>query len=162
MKSMKTYSLTANDIEKDWVVVDATGESIGRLATKVAGLLMGKHKATYSPHLDMGDFVVVVNASLVKVTGNKLEGKTYFWHTGYMGGIKETNLANMLQKHPERVIERAVKGMLPKNKLSRHVLRHLKVYAGAEHPHEAQVNASSKRQRGRTPALAAATGTESK
>ena len=157
MKQMKTYSLSANEIEKDWVVVDAAGQTLGRLGTQVAGLLMGKHKPTYSPHLDMGDFVVIINASQVKVTGNKLEDKKYYRHTGYMGGIKEEKLGSLLERRPERVIELAVRGMLPRNKLAKHVLRHLKVYAGAEHPHEAQVNASRKRQNRRTPVLAAAT-----
>jgi large subunit ribosomal protein L13 len=157
MKQMKTYSLSANDIEKDWVVVDATGQTLGRLGTQVAGLLMGKHKPTYSPHLDMGDFVVIINASQVKVTGNKLADKKYYRHTGYMGGIKEENLGSLLERRPERVIELAVRGMLPRNKLAKHLLRHLKVYAGEEHPHEAQVNASRKRQNRRAPALAAAT-----
>jgi large subunit ribosomal protein L13 len=156
MKQMKTYSLSAKEIEKDWVVVDAAGQTLGRLGTQVAGLLMGKHKPTYSPHLDMGDFVVVVNAAQVRVTGNKLADKVYYRHTGYMGGIKEENLGKLLERRPERVIELAVRGMLPRNKLARHLLRHLKVYAGAEHPHEAQVNASRKRQNRRSPALAAA------
>jgi len=160
MKRMKTYSLSADAIEKNWVVVDAAGQTLGRLATQVAGLLMGKHKPSYSPHLDMGDFVVVVNAASVKVTGNKLEDKIYFRHTGYMGGIKETALGDMMRKHPDRVIEKAVKGMLPRNKLSKHMFTHLKVYAGAEHPHEAQVNASKKRTRGRTPVLVGTAKTE--
>jgi large subunit ribosomal protein L13 len=160
MKRMKTFSLSADAIEKNWVVVDAAGQTLGRLATQVAGLLMGKHKPSYSPHLDMGDFVVVVNAASVKVTGNKLEDKIYFRHTGYMGGIKETALGDMMRKHPDRVIEKAVKGMLPRNKLSKHMFTHLKVYAGAEHPHEAQVNASKKRTRGRTPVLVGAAKTE--
>jgi large subunit ribosomal protein L13 len=157
---MKTFSLSADAIEKNWVVIDATDQTLGRLATQVAGLLMGKHKPSYSPHLDMGDFVVVVNAAKVKVTGNKLEDKIYFRHTGYMGGIKETVLGDMMQKHPDRVIEKAVKGMLPRNKLSKHQFTHLKVYAGAEHPHVAQVNESKKRTRGRTPVLVGAAKTE--
>ena len=139
-KQTKTYSLKAGDIDKGWHVLDADGQTLGRLATQVAVLLMGKHKPTYSPHLDMGDFVIVVNASRIHVTGNKLEDKIYYRHTGYVGGIKETRLRDMLERQPERVIEKAVKGMLPRNKLSGQVLRHLKVYAGAEHPHEAQVN----------------------
>jgi large subunit ribosomal protein L13 len=128
-------------------VVDAADQTLGRLASNVAILLMGKHKPTYSPHLDMGDFVIVVNASRIRVTGNKLDDKIYYRHTGYMGGLKETTLRDRMEKQPERVIEAAVKGMLPKNKLSRHVLRHLKVYAGPEHPHEAQVNASANKSR---------------
>lgn len=144
--NMKTYSLKGGDIDKAWQVIDADGQTLGRLATRVATLLQGKHKPTYSPHLDMGDFVVVVNASRVRVTGNKLEDKIYYRHTGYVGGLKQTPLADMLSKHPERVIEIAVKGMLPRNKLSRHLLRHLKVYAGPDHPHAAQVTGSQKKQ----------------
>jgi large subunit ribosomal protein L13 len=139
-KQTKTYSLKAGDIDKGWHVLDADGQTLGRLATQAATLLMGKHKPTYSPHLDMGDFVIIVNASRIHVTGNKLEDKIYYRHTGYVGGIKETRLRDMLQRQPERVIEKAVKGMLPRNNLSGQVLKHLKVYAGAEHPHEAQVN----------------------
>jgi large subunit ribosomal protein L13 len=146
----KTYSLKGGDIQKDWHVVDATDQTLGRLASNVAILLMGKHKPTYSPHLDMGDFVIVTNASRVRVTGNKLDDKIYYRHTGYMGGLKETTLRDRMEKQPERVIEAAVKGMLPRNKLSRHVLRHLKVYAGPEHPHEAQVNASARKARATT------------
>ena len=142
----KTYSLKAGEIDKAWQVIDADGQTLGRLATQVATLLMGKHKATYSPHLDMGDFVVVVNASRIKVTGNKLEDKLYYRHTGYVGGLKETPLGEMLAKHPERVLEKAVKGMLPRNRVARHMLRHLKVYGGPVHPHEAQVTGSQKRQ----------------
>jgi large subunit ribosomal protein L13 len=142
---MKTYSLRAGDIDKAWHVIDADGQTLGRLATRVGALLQGKHKPSYTPHLDMGDFVVVVNASRVRVTGNKLDDKIYYRHTGYMGGLKETPLRDMLERHPDRVIEKAVKGMLPRNKLARHLLRHMKVYAGPEHPHAAQVNASRKR-----------------
>ncbi len=146
MKQMKTYSLKAKEIDKGWHVIDATGQTLGRLASRVAGLLMGKHKPTYSPHLDMGDFVVVVNAEKIKVTGKKLTDKIYYRHTGYMGGIKETVLQDLLARRPGRVMELAVRGMLPRNRLSRALLRHLKVYAGPNHPHEAQVNASRKRQ----------------
>ncbi len=146
MKQIKTYSLKAKEIDKGWHVIDATGQTLGRLASRVAGLLMGKHKPTYSPHLDMGDFVVVVNAEKIKVTGKKLTDKIYYRHTGYMGGIKETVLKDLLARRPGRVMELAVRGMLPRNRLSRALLRHLKVYAGPNHPHEAQVNASRKRQ----------------
>lgn len=146
MKQTKTYSLKAGEIDKRWQVIDADGQTLGRLATHIATLLMGKHKPSYSPHLDMGDFVVVVNADKVRVTGNKLQDKKYYRHTGYMGGLKETVLETMLARHPERVIGLAVRGMLPKNKLARHLLRHLKVYAGPEHPHQAQVAASLKRE----------------
>ena len=146
LKRMKTYSLKGGDIRKDWHVIDAEGQILGRLASHIAALLQGKHKPTYSPHLDMGDFVIVINATKVRVTGNKVEDKIYYRHTGYMGGLKETTLGEMLQKKPERVIELAVRGMLPRNKLARHLLGHLKVYAGPEHPHGAQVGASAKRQ----------------
>ena len=146
MNKMKTYSLKAGDINKGWHVLDADGQTLGRLSTQIAGLLMGKHKPTYSPHLDMGDFVVVVNADKIKVTGKKLDDKIYYRHTGYMGGLKETTLSVMLAKNPRRVLELSVRGMLPRNKLARHLLRHLKTYAGPEHPHEAQVNASRKRR----------------
>jgi large subunit ribosomal protein L13 len=132
--------MKASEVDKAWQVVDADGQTLGRLATHVATLLMGKHKPTYSPHMDMGDFVVVVNAARVRVTGDKLDGKIYYRHTGYVGGIKETPLRDMLERHPDRVIEKAVKGMLPRNKKSASLLRHLKVYAGPDHPHEAQVN----------------------
>jgi large subunit ribosomal protein L13 len=141
-KTMKTYSMKASEVHKDWVVVDATGQTLGRLASRVAAVLQGKHKPTYSPNMDMGDFVIVTNAQHVKVTGAKLDDKIYVRHTGYVGGLKETPLRDMLQKNPQRVIEMAVRGMLPRNNLAKHVLRHLKVYPGAEHPHEAQVNGS--------------------
>ena len=157
MKRTTTYSLKGGEIDKRWRVIDAEGQTLGRLASEVAGLLMGKHKPTYSQHLDMGDFVVVVNAEKVRVTGNKMEDKTYYRHTGYMGGLKETKLATMMERHPDRVIEMAVKGMLPRNRLARALLRHLKVYAGPGHPHEAQVNASRKRE-----AATAAASTERK
>ena len=154
MKRMKTYSLKGAEIDKQWQVIDAAGQVLGRLATQVAILLRGKHKPTFSAHLDMGDFVVVVNADKVRVTGNKMEDKTYYRHTGYMGGLKTINLSRMMERHPERVIELAVRGMLPRNRLGRHLHRHLKVYAGPDHPHQAQVNASRKRE-----AAAAAVGT---
>lgn len=146
MKRMTTFSLKGDEIDEGWTVIDADGQTLGRLATEIAGLLRGKHKPSFSPHLDMGDSVVVVNASKIRVSGNKLADKTYYRHTGYMGGLKERQLAEMLEKHPERVIELAVRGMLPKNKLGRKQLKHLKVYAGPEHPHEAQVNADRKRR----------------
>lgn len=147
MKTMKTYSLKEKEIDKAWQVIDAADQTLGRLSTQIAGLLMGKHKPSYSPHLDMGDFVVVVNATKIRVTGQKLQDKIYYRHTGYMGGLKETTLGEMLSRNPTRVLELSVRGMLPRNKLSRHLLRHLKVYGGPEHPHEAQVNASRKRSR---------------
>jgi large subunit ribosomal protein L13 len=133
---MKTYSLKAREITRDWHVVDAAGQTLGRLATEVASLLRGKHKPTYSPHLDMGDYVVVVNAENVQVTGHKRQQKMYYRHSMYPGGLKVESLEKLLARYPTRVIERAVKGMLP----------HLKVYAGPDHPHEAQVRASEKRR----------------
>jgi large subunit ribosomal protein L13 len=158
---MKTYSLRAKDIENQWQVVDATDQPLGRLASQVAMLLMGKHKPAYSPHLAMGDFIVVVNAEKVQATGKKLEDKVYYHHTGYMGGIKETTLTRMLAKHPERVIELAVRGMLPRNRLARKLLGRLKVYPGPNHPHQAQLLASQKRREsGEAPASAAATTSE--
>lgn len=163
MKRNRTYSLKAKEIEKDWHVVDATGQSLGRLASQVARLLMGKHKPTYSPHLDVGDYVVVVNAEKVRVTGKKLTDKTYYRHSGYMGGLKKTTLREMLQRRPTRVVELAVRGMLPHNRLGRKLYRHLKVYAGPDHPHEAQVNAARKRRAARQPQplAAAAEGEQS-
>src|SRR5581483_624188 len=153
MKNTKTYSLKGNDIANEWRALDAQEKSLGRLASEAAVLLMGKHKPTYSPHLPMGDFVVIVNASRVKITGNKLLGKVYYRHTGYMGGLKETTLKRMMETRPERVIELAVKRMLPQNKLGDALFRRLKVYAGPEHPHQAQVKA---REAATEPAEAAA------
>ena len=147
LKEMKTYSLKGGEIRKDWQVIDADGQVLGRLATHVAALLQGKHKVAYSPHLDMGDFVIIINASKIRLTGKKVDDKIYYRHTGYMGGLKETTLGEMLRRKPERVIELAVRGMLPRNKLAKHLLGHMKVYAGPEHPHGAQVGASTKRQR---------------
>ena len=134
----KTYVTKASDIDREWLVVDATGEILGRLATRIAAMLRGKHKPYYAPNLDTGDFVIVVNGSNISVTGNRLDDKLYRRHTGYPGGLKEITLRRMMEKHPERVIRFAVKGMLPKNKLGRQMLKKLKVYAGAEHPHTAQ------------------------
>lgn len=135
---MKTYMPGAQTIERKWYVVDATDMTLGRLSTQIAGVLRGKHKPIYTPHLDTGDYVVVVNAEKVKVTGKKLEEKIYWHHTGWVGGQKKTSLKRMLQIHPERVIEHAVRGMLPKGPLGRQMYRKLHVYAGAEHPHQAQ------------------------
>ena len=134
----KTYVTKKEDVQRDWYVVDASGQTLGRLATRVASVLRGKHKPIYSPSTDAGDFVIVVNAEKIHVTGRKLDKKIYYRHSGYPGGLKEITLRNLLQKHPTRVIEHAVRGMLPKNRLGRQVLKHLKVYAGSEHPHEAQ------------------------
>lgn len=136
---MKTLSATPSDIQHDWIVVDADGMVLGRLATEIARIIRGKHKPIFTPHMDTGDFVIVINASKVKVTGRKAEQKKYFSHSGYMGHDKLTPLATLLAKHPERVIEKAVYGMLPKTTLGRQVLRRkLRVYAGAQHPHVAQ------------------------
>ena len=135
---MSTYTATPKDIEHRWYVVDADGMVLGRLAAEVVRILRGKHKPMYTPHMDTGDSVIVINASKVKLTGRKLEQKKYFSHTGYMGHERFTPAASMLAKHPERIIEKAVKGMLPKNSLGRAMNRKLKVYAGPEHPHEAQ------------------------
>ena len=137
---MKTFTATPEDLHHDWHVVDAAGVPLGRLASAVAQLIRGKHKPTFTPHMDGGDFVVVVNAEQVKLTGRKLTNKMYFRHTGYMGHELFTPFATMLAKHPERIIEKAVHGMLPKTALGRQVLRRkLSVYAGAEHPHVAQM-----------------------
>jgi large subunit ribosomal protein L13 len=135
---MKTYSVKAGEIERRWYVVDAQGKILGRLATEVARILRGKHKPIYTPHLDTGDFVVVVNADQIELSGRKADQKTYFRHSGYMGGERFIPFRRMLDKHPERVIELAVKGMLPKNALGRQMRSKLRVYRGAEHPHQAQ------------------------
>jgi large subunit ribosomal protein L13 len=135
---VKTYIVKASDIERQWWVVDATGHTLGRLATRIATLLEGKHKPTYSPHLDSGDHVVVINAAGIKVTGNKLLQKRYYRHSGYPGGLKEESLQALMARKPELVIERAVKGMLPQNRLGRAMIKKLKVYRGSEHPHQAQ------------------------
>jgi large subunit ribosomal protein L13 len=135
---VKTYATKASDVTREWFVVDAAGQNLGRLATKIATILRGKHKTIYTPGMDVGDFVIVVNADKVEVTGRKLEQKMYYRHSLYPGGLKETNLQRMLQTHPTRVIEFAVRGMLPKNRLGRAMIKKLKIYAGATHPHEAQ------------------------
>ena len=135
---MKTYAVRASEIERQWWVVDASDQTLGRLATRIATLLEGKHKPIYSPHIDTGDHVVVVNAGKVKVTGNKLIQKRYYRHSGYPGGLREESLQALLVRKPELVIERAVKGMLPQNRLGRAMFKKLKVYSGAEHPHQAQ------------------------
>lgn len=134
----KTYYPKPNEISQDWYLVDANDQNLGRLATKIATLLIGKHKPTFTPGVEVGDFVVVTNCERIRVTGNKLEDKKYFRHSGYPGGLKEMNLTRMLELYPDRVIRLAVWGMLPHNKLGRKLLKKLKVYAGPEHPHEAQ------------------------
>ena len=135
---MKTYSAKPREIEQAWRLVDADGRTLGRLATEIADVLRGKHKPVYTPHVDTGDFVVVVNAEKVRVTGKKLEQKIYYRHSGYPGGLRQRTLAEQLERRPEEVLRKAVRGMLPKNTLAAAQLRKLKVYAGPEHPHAAQ------------------------
>ena len=135
---MKTYSAKTESVQRDWYIVDAEGKTLGRLAVEIATRLRGKHKPEYTPHVDTGDYIVVVNAEKVAVTGNKATQKTYYSHTGYPGGIKDITFDKLIEKAPERVIQSAVKGMLPRGPLGREMFRKLKVYAGAEHPHTAQ------------------------
>ena len=134
----KTTLAKQGEVNRDWVLIDAGGQVLGRMATRTADILRGKNKVIFTPHQDTGDFVVVINAKAVRLTGKKRTDKVYYHHTGYIGGIKETTAGKLLESHPERLIEKAVHGMLPKNRLSRHLLRKLHVYAGAEHPHAAQ------------------------
>jgi large subunit ribosomal protein L13 len=136
---MKTYSPKAKDIEREWWVIDATDKALGRIATQIAKLLMGKHKPIYAHHIDTGDYVVVINAAKVKVTGEKAEQKIYYRHSGYPGGLKSQRFEELFGKDPSRVIELAVKGMLPHNRLGRTMFKKLKVYLGNEHPHQAQI-----------------------
>jgi large subunit ribosomal protein L13 len=135
---MKTYAAKASEIQREWRVVDADGATLGRLATQIASILRGKHHATFSPHLDTGDPVVVVNAAKIRVTGKKLQDKLYVRHSGYPGGFRAENLEKLLARRPEEVIRRAVRGMLPQNRLGEQMIRKLHVYAGADHPHAAQ------------------------
>jgi large subunit ribosomal protein L13 len=135
---MKTYSAKSESVQRDWYIVDAEGKTLGRLAVEVATRLRGKHKPEYTPHVDTGDYIVVVNAEKIGVTGNKATQKTYYSHTGYPGGIKDITFDKLIDKAPERVIQSAVKGMLPRGPLGREMFRKLKVYAGTEHPHTAQ------------------------
>ena len=136
--NQKTYVVKEADIQRKWILVDASGQNLGRLASRIAQVLKGKHKPTYSPHLDGGDYVVVVNAEKIAVTGRKLDQKMYYRHTGYPGGIRETNLRGLLARHPTHALKFAVRGMLPKNRLGRRMIKKLKIYAGPEHPHQAQ------------------------
>jgi len=136
---MKTYSTKSSDLKPEWHVIDASGKILGKLASEVATLLMGKHKPIYTPHLNTGDFVIVTNAVKVRVTGKKAQQKIYYRHSGYPGGLRSTTFTKMMETHPTRVIEYAVKGMLPKNRLGRDMRRRLKVYPGDTHPHQAQV-----------------------
>jgi len=135
---VRTFTAKAAEIERKWYVVDAEGQTLGRLAARIAPILKGKHKPIYTPHLDCGDFVIVINADKVRVTGRKLDQKFYYRHSGYPGGISSISLRDQLARHPERVIQAAIRGMLPKNKLGRRMIKKLKVYAGAAHPHQAQ------------------------
>jgi large subunit ribosomal protein L13 len=135
---VRTYTTKPEDIKREWFVIDATGMTLGRLATQIATVLKGKHKPIYSPHMDTGDFVIVVNAHKVRVTGRKLDQKFYYRHSGYPGGLKEISLRDQLDRHPDRVIRFAVRGMLPKNRLGRQMIKKLKIYATPGHPHEAQ------------------------
>ncbi len=135
---MKTFSAKLSDIDRKWYIVDANGKVLGRLASEISMVLRGKHKPIFTPHMDTGDFVIVVNAEKVKLTGNKLKDKKYYSHTGYPGGLKETTAGKLLNEKPERVLISAVRGMLPKNSLGRQLIKKLKIYAGPEHPHIAQ------------------------
>ena len=135
---IKTYTPKQDDIQREWFVIDAKDQTLGRLATQVAVLLRGKHKPIYAPHMDVGDFVIIVNADKIRVTGDKLDQKVYYHHSGYPGGIKSRTLREQLDRYPDRVICTAVRGMLPKNSLGRHMIKKLKVYAGDKHPHQAQ------------------------
>ena len=135
---MKTYHAKPGEVEREWIVIDATDMVLGRLASEVAQILKGKRKPQYTPHVDTGDFVIIINAEKIRLTGNKAEKKIYYSHSGFIGGLKEVSFQRMLEKHPERIIEKAVKGMLPKNTLGRAMNRKLKVYAGPNHPHAAQ------------------------
>ena len=135
---IKTYTPKQDDIQREWFVIDAKDQTLGRLATQVAVLLRGKHKPIYAPHMDVGDFVIIINADKIRATGNKLDQKVYYRHSGYPGGIKSRTLREQLNRFPDRVIRTAVRGMLPKNSLGRHMIKKLKVYAGDKHPHQAQ------------------------
>ncbi|MCL4369378.1 MAG: 50S ribosomal protein L13 [Chloroflexi bacterium] len=136
---MNTYSTREADINREWILVDAAGQTLGRLAARIATILRGKHKPIFAPHLDTGDFVIVVNAAKIRVTGRKPEAKLYYRHSGYPGGLKSVSLGLLMEQNPTRVIEKAVRGMLPRNKLGDAMARKLKVYAGPEHPHQAQM-----------------------
>ncbi len=140
---MKTYSTKASDIKREWHIIDASDKVLGRLATQIAGLLMGKHKPIFSRHLDTGDFVVVINAEKIRVTGNKAKQKLYYRHSGYPGGLKSISLERMMQTYPTRVIEHAVKGMLPHNRLSARMMKRLRACVGDTHPYQGQIQATS-------------------
>jgi large subunit ribosomal protein L13 len=148
--TQKTFSPKAGEVAHAWRLVDAEGQTLGRLATQIAGWLKGKHLPTYAEHMDVGDFVVVINASSIRVTGNKALQRRYFRHSTYPGGLKSVALGDVLSKHPDRLLKHTVRGMLPKNALGRKMLRKLKIYAGPEHPHAAQFRATEKQQSGAT------------
>ena len=135
---MRTFTQKQEEIARNWYVVDAEGETLGRLASRIAPILKGKHKPVYTPHMDCGDYVIIVNAEKVRVTGRKMDQKLYYRHSGYPGGLRSISLKDQLAKHPERVLQAAIRGMLPKNKLGRRMLKKLKVYAGNSQPHQAQ------------------------
>lgn len=135
---MKTFSAKSHEVKRDWFIIDASNLVLGRVATEIARRLRGKHKAEYTPHVDTGDYIIVTNAEKIRVTGRKFKEKTYYNHSGFPGGIKSISFEKLQQKHPERIIERAVKGMLPRNPLGREMYRKLKIYVGTEHPHAAQ------------------------
>jgi len=135
---VKSYMAKTAEVDRKWYVIDASNQTLGRLCSEVASILRGKHKATYTPHVDTGDFVIIINAGKIKLTGDKLNQKMYRYHTGYPGGLKEMDYRTLLQKKPEKAIEAAVKGMLPHNRLGRKIIKKLKVYRGSEHPHQAQ------------------------
>lgn len=141
MKKYRTFSQRKEDVKRDWHEVDAKGQVLGRLATEIAEKLIGKHKVTYTPHIDSGDYVVVTNAELIEVTRNKANNKIYYWHTGFPGGLKQRTFAEMIKRNPEKVIVRAVKNMLPKNRLRKDRLARLKVVVGSEHPHKGAIKA---------------------
>ena len=135
---IKTYTPKPEDIQREWLVVDAKDQTLGRLATQIANLLHGKHKPMFTPNIDVGDYVIVINCDKVRVTGRKLDQERYYWHSGYPGGLRSRSLREQMEKYPERVIESAVRGMLPKNKLGRQMIKKMKVYKGDSHPHAAQ------------------------
>ncbi|MFA5055468.1 MAG: 50S ribosomal protein L13 [Dehalococcoidia bacterium] len=141
---MKTYSIKAGEIDRQWHVIDASDKTLGRLASEVAVILMGKDKPTFSNHINVGDYVVVINAAKIKVTGNKDKQKMYYSHSNYPGGLRTVSYSDMLKKNPEKIITSAVKGMIPRNRLGRQIMSRLKVYAGDEHPHQAQIGKSDK------------------
>jgi large subunit ribosomal protein L13 len=158
--TQKTYTPKASEVTRAWRLVDADGQTLGRLATQIAGWLRGKHRPTFAEHLDVGDFVVVINARSIRLTGNKATQRRYYRHSTYPGGLKSVSLGEILDKHPERVIKHTVRGMLPHNALGRKMLKKLKVYADSEHPHAAQFRASEKQQRRQSTSMTTSTSEE--